>query len=127
MQSLAFGSLCLALLHVRIPCETQGTADVGTDLEENLRKARSLGNALLVFTVVPWSLCAFFFSGLHWTYPRDRDRARAQQLGQWPEAGLEERQRLTHSEGAPLRLPGAANGGGIELATRGGGATNGSS
>ncbi len=32
-------------------------------------------SALLVFTAVPWSLCALLFSGLHFTYPRDRDRA----------------------------------------------------
>lgn len=34
-------------------------------------------SALLVFTAVPWTLCALFFSGLHFTYPRDRDRAAA--------------------------------------------------
>lgn len=34
-------------------------------------------SALLVFTAVPWTLCALLFSGLHLTYPRDRDRAAA--------------------------------------------------
>lgn len=58
-----------------------GTAEVGSDLEENVRKARSLGNALLVFTAVPWTLCAFFFSGLHWTYRRDKQRATERMAG----------------------------------------------
>jgi len=58
----------------------QGTAEVSADdSEANLRKAQSLGKALLLFTTVPWFLCTIFFSGLHWTYPRDRRRARAQQ------------------------------------------------
>lgn len=28
-----------------------------------------------VFTVVPWLLCTIFFSGLHWTYRRDKQAA----------------------------------------------------
>ncbi|KAL4445751.1 hypothetical protein ABPG77_008950 [Micractinium sp. CCAP 211/92] len=52
-----------------------GAAEVGPDFEENQARARALGSALLVFTAVPWSLCALLFSGLHFTYPRDRDRA----------------------------------------------------
>ncbi|GAB4823909.1 hypothetical protein N2152v2_010955 [Parachlorella kessleri] len=49
-----------------------GTAETSADIEANMQKARSLGNALLVFTTIPWALCALFFSGLHWTYPRDK-------------------------------------------------------
>ncbi|KAG2426257.1 hypothetical protein HXX76_013015 [Chlamydomonas incerta] len=41
----------------------------------DLLKARSLGDAMLLFMVVPWTLCALFYTGLHWTYPRDRARA----------------------------------------------------
>lgn len=52
-----------------------GTAEVSAEKSDNLKKARSLGDALLVFTALPWLLCAIFFSGLHWTYPRDKARA----------------------------------------------------
>ena len=52
-----------------------GAAETSADPEENLRKARALGSALLVFTALPWALCALLFSGLHWSYPRDRRRA----------------------------------------------------
>jgi hypothetical protein len=55
-----------------------GSAEVGPDVAENRRKAASLGNALLVFTAVPWALCAIFFSGLHWSYPRDKRAAERQ-------------------------------------------------
>ena len=55
-----------------------GSAEVGPDAAENRRKAASLGNALLVFTAVPWALCATFFSGLHWSYPRDKRAAERQ-------------------------------------------------
>jgi hypothetical protein len=50
----------------------EGAAETSEDLQANLHKARSLGSALLVFTALPWALCAVFFSGLHWTYPRDK-------------------------------------------------------
>lgn len=84
----------------------QGTAEVSAeDIEGNLSKARSLGNALLVFTTVPWFLCAVFFSGLHWTYPRDKKRTR-----EWAEeirlAAGEEREQL-----APRGVPSSSEGG----------------
>ncbi|KAK9823402.1 hypothetical protein WJX72_002513 [[Myrmecia] bisecta] len=54
-----------------------GTAETGeaNAVQTDLDKARSLANALLVCTVVPWSLCLLFYSGLHLTYPRDRRAA----------------------------------------------------
>ena len=52
-----------------------GAAEVGGDADANRQRAVALGSALLVFTAVPWTLCAVFFSGLHWTYPRDKARA----------------------------------------------------
>lgn len=58
-----------------------GTAAKSDDQELNLAKARSLGNALLIFTTVPWFLCAVFYTGLHFTYPRDK--ARVIQSGFW--------------------------------------------
>jgi hypothetical protein len=72
-----------------------GSADVGPDVAESRRKAASLGNALLVFTAVPWALCAIFFSGLHWSYPRDKRAA------EWQAAEA-------HAEALLLVLPAAA-------------------
>ena len=54
-----------------------GAAELSPDPELNKQRAASLGSALLVFTALPWLLCAAFFSGLHWTYPLDRRRAAA--------------------------------------------------
>jgi MFS family permease len=78
-----------------------GGAAVGDDPSENLAKARSLGSALLIFSAVPWALCAVFFSGLHWTYPRDRERAvaLAAEMHAAAELEAEERQRLTAESG----------------------------
>lgn len=50
----------------------QGTAATTGDLTHDLRKAKSLSNALLVMTAVPWTICCLAFSGLYWTYPRDK-------------------------------------------------------
>jgi hypothetical protein len=41
-------------------------------LESKAGKAESLGNAMLVCMVVPWTLCLAIYTLLHWTYPRDR-------------------------------------------------------
>ncbi|PNH10483.1 hypothetical protein TSOC_002813 [Tetrabaena socialis] len=41
----------------------------------DLPKARALGSAMLLFTVAPWALCVLFYSGLHWSYPRDNARS----------------------------------------------------
>ncbi|GIL52823.1 hypothetical protein Vafri_8585, partial [Volvox africanus] len=43
--------------------------------EPDLPKARALGDAMLLFMAVPWTLCTLFYTGLHWSYPRDRARA----------------------------------------------------
>ena len=51
---------------------------MGPDALVNTAKSESLSSALLVFTTVPWALCAVFYSGLHLTYPRDRRRAAQQ-------------------------------------------------
>ena len=83
-----------------------GTAELSLDPIENEKKARSLGNALLIFTAVPWFLCAVFFSGLHWTYPRDREKARelAAQMHAAAEREAEERERLATGEQELARL-----------------------
>jgi hypothetical protein len=36
----------------------------------DLVKARALGNALTLFSTVPWTLCVTIYSLLHCTYPR---------------------------------------------------------
>jgi MFS family permease len=77
-----------------------GDATLSSDQVENEKKARSLGNALLIFTAVPWLLCAVFFTGLHWTYPKDREKARklAAEMHAAAERDAEERQRLATTQ-----------------------------
>ncbi len=54
----------------------QGAAELDPqDVNKNTKKALALGNALLVCMAVPWALCVIMYSGLHWTYPRDKRRA----------------------------------------------------
>ena len=54
----------------------QGAAELDPqDVDKNTEKALALGNALLVCMAVPWALCVIMYSGLHWTYPRDKRRA----------------------------------------------------
>ncbi|CAG9462739.1 unnamed protein product [Pedinophyceae sp. YPF-701] len=44
--------------------------------EEDLEKAAALGSAMLICMVVPWTMCFLIYTGLHFTYPKDRQRAR---------------------------------------------------
>lgn len=44
-------------------------------LAEDVAKAKALGNALLVCLVVPWTICLVVYTGLHFTYPKDKQRA----------------------------------------------------
>ncbi|BDA50407.1 hypothetical protein COCOBI_16-0830 [Coccomyxa sp. Obi] len=54
----------------------KGAAEIDPgDVDQNLGKARALGNALLCCMAVPWALCVIIYSGLHYTYPRDKRRA----------------------------------------------------
>jgi hypothetical protein len=64
---------------LRPSCTIQGTATTTGDVSHDLRKAGSLSNALLVMTAVPWTLCCLTFSGLYWTYPRDKGKVLTQQ------------------------------------------------
>ncbi|WIA43486.1 hypothetical protein OEZ86_009949 [Tetradesmus obliquus] len=43
--------------------------------QPDLHKARALGDALTLFTTVPWTLCVLVYSFLHCTYPRDKRRS----------------------------------------------------
>lgn len=49
-----------------------GDASSSEDQEQDLEKAQALGNALLWFSIIPWSLCLVFYTGLHFTYSKDR-------------------------------------------------------
>ncbi|KAK9793504.1 hypothetical protein WJX73_009675 [Symbiochloris irregularis] len=49
----------------------KGKATVTGDPSIDLPKAQALGTSLLVFTLVPWTLCLILYSGLHYTYKRD--------------------------------------------------------
>eukprot|EP00884_Botryococcus_braunii_P012902 jgi/Botrbrau1/21612/Bobra.43_1s0016.1 len=50
----------------------KGTAEVTRDPARDLPRARALGNALLLFMIVPWTFCLLAYSGLHFTYKRDK-------------------------------------------------------
>lgn len=63
----------------------------GTDWGELSTKADALGNAMLVCMLVPWILCLIIYSGLHWTYPKDRRRCAASMR-------LEQQQQQQHAE-----------------------------
>lgn len=44
----------------------------GADADADIRRARALGDAIVICTALPWALCCLLYSGLHVTYPRDR-------------------------------------------------------
>lgn len=52
-----------------------GASTVTGDPKIDVPNAVALGSALLAFLAVPWMLCFFIYSGLHWTYPHDRRTA----------------------------------------------------
>jgi hypothetical protein len=51
----------------------QGSAAAGTG--HDAENAAALSNALLVMTIVPWTLCVLCYCGLHFTYAADREVA----------------------------------------------------
>lgn len=53
-------------------CAEHSTANMGGFAD--LPRARALGSAMVLFMVWPWLLCCLLYSGLHWTYPRDKAR-----------------------------------------------------
>jgi hypothetical protein len=59
--------------------EGTATLEEGEDgAELNLVKAEALGNALLLCVFMPWAICLVVYTGLHWSYPRDKARAALQ-------------------------------------------------
>lgn len=53
----------------------KGTAARSGDPTIDVAKARALGSALVPFLVVPWTCSLIVYSGLHFTYPKDRKAA----------------------------------------------------
>lgn len=52
------------------------SASVGEDISErNRANASALGASMLYITLVCWGMCFFLYGLIHFTYPRDRDRA----------------------------------------------------
>lgn len=51
-----------------------GTSEVSGDAAVDAANAHALGNALVVFTCVPWVFAFVVYGGLHVTYPRDLER-----------------------------------------------------
>lgn len=51
----------------------QGSAAAGTGYDAE--NAAALSDALLIMTIVPWTLCVLCYCGLHFTYPADREAA----------------------------------------------------
>jgi len=45
-------------------------------VEQMQQNASALGNAMLITTCLPWVICTFLYSLLHFTYKHDRERAR---------------------------------------------------
>ncbi|PSC76554.1 MFS general substrate transporter [Micractinium conductrix] len=40
--------------------------------EADMKRAKALGDAIVICTALPWALCCLLYTGLHVTYPRDR-------------------------------------------------------
>lgn len=49
-----------------------GNASPSGDPVEDLARAKALGQALLWFSALPWTCCLVFYTGLHFTYRRDK-------------------------------------------------------
>jgi hypothetical protein len=83
-----------------------GASTVTGDTRADVANARALGSALLAVLAVPWALCLCIYTGLHFTYPRDRRAAMAISRAKTPDTTLE-------ADLEPLALPpGGGNGGG---------------
>ncbi|KAL0030933.1 hypothetical protein WJX79_002316 [Trebouxia sp. C0005] len=52
-----------------------GTAARSGDATVDAAKARALGNALVTFLIVPWTFALIIYTGLHFTYPKDKKAA----------------------------------------------------
>jgi ribosomal protein L37AE/L43A len=77
-QSLYTTSICSDTFVTRTPqglwlcyadCNSQ-SSHTSRRHQPDLQKARALGDALTLFSTVPWTLCALVYSFLHCTYPR---------------------------------------------------------
>ncbi|PRW58308.1 MFS general substrate transporter [Chlorella sorokiniana] len=48
------------------------SSDSSAEGDADIKRAKALGDAVVICTAVPWALCCLLYSGLHVTYPRDR-------------------------------------------------------
>ncbi|KAI7839840.1 hypothetical protein COHA_006425 [Chlorella ohadii] len=71
-----------------------GSGTVTRDRPTDLANAAALGNALLCFLLVPWTITLVLYTGLHWTYPADRA------------AALQAQQPVLRERSLPLEEPG---------------------
>lgn len=58
----------------------QGDATTSGNRADDLARADALGKAIMWFSVVPWTLCLIFYTGLHFTYRHDKGAASYQPL-----------------------------------------------
>ena len=70
----AFATPLVGLMSERI-FGFSGTSTVSGDPEVDIPNAHALGKALLAFLAVPWLFCFIVYSGIHFTYPKDRHNA----------------------------------------------------
>ena len=49
-----------------------------TVARSNVQNANALGSAMALCTLIPWGLCFCFYSMLHFTYPPEAARAKAE-------------------------------------------------
>eukprot|EP00878_Enallax_costatus_P014703 GHUV01015379.1.p1 GENE.GHUV01015379.1~~GHUV01015379.1.p1 ORF type:complete len:228 (+),score=31.89 GHUV01015379.1:2608-3291(+) len=70
------GITAQGLFHFSGTAATQDctTGSRTTHHQADFTKARALGNALTLFSTVPWTLCCLVYTLLHWTYPKDKRR-----------------------------------------------------
>lgn len=52
------------------------TGSIGRDANLRPANASALGNSLFACIVIPMTLCAAFYTGLYWTFPKDRRHAK---------------------------------------------------
>lgn len=88
----AFATPFVGLLSQRI-FGFNGMSTVTGDALVDTRNAHALGNALLTFLLIPWTLCLIIYTGLYYTYPRDRRLAleinREEQALEWNGVSVE--------------------------------------
>lgn len=71
-----FGARLVALLAASV--FGYNLANSCSSVAPDPKNTSALGQALAAATVIPWIVCFTFYSAMHWSYPRDLRRIRAQ-------------------------------------------------